>query len=274
MNIDNIENLEEMEIGSQALKDNNWTVIKRYRCKNSKGRYDYYALISCRICGHQELIKTSRMQSPKIVCKGCTDPVGQIFGCYKVLELDHIEQRRNRNISYYKVECIKCGRIYIKEFNKAQWKQYSRCKYCNSINGEFGLTTLLHDYRYSAKERNLEWKLTTSEFVSLVTSSCHYCGSEPSNRKLGNYVIEVNGIDRVDSSKGYVLNNCVPCCSKCNYMKLDLTREDFLEHISKIYNHNREGSTTIENVSEQSTSQANGDGNGKDPEVVMDQEIV
>mgnify|MGYP001576714000 CR=1 FL=1 len=41
--------------------------------------------------------------------------------------------------------------------------------------------------------------------------------------------------NRVDNSKGYVLNNCVPCCGNCNYIKRDKNHEEFLELISKIY---------------------------------------
>ena len=47
---------------------------------------------------------------------------------------------------------------------------------------------------------------------------------------------KVNGIDRIDSSKGYSLDNCVPCCPLCNRLKSDLDKNMFLEHISKIHN--------------------------------------
>ena len=55
-----------------------------------------------------------------------------------------------------------------------------------------------------------------------------------------------NGIDRIDSSKGYSVDNCVPCCAKCNYAKHDLSIDDFKNHIEKIYKHLfLESSTTI-----------------------------
>jgi hypothetical protein len=41
---------------------------------------------------------------------------------------------------------------------------------------------------------------------------CYYCKSQKEN--------EVNGIDRVDNSKGYTKDNCVSCCQFCNRMKL------------------------------------------------------
>lgn len=57
----------------------------------------------------------------------------------------------------------------------------------------------------------------------------------------------VNGIDRIDSSKGYSDDNCVSCCSMCNLMKNNYSVYDFLNHINKIssYQKEKEGSTTI-----------------------------
>jgi hypothetical protein len=45
-----------------------------------------------------------------------------------------------------------------------------------------------------------------------------------------------NGIDRVVPDKGYVYDNCVPCCKYCNRAKSDLTTEQFKNLIIKIYN--------------------------------------
>jgi hypothetical protein len=44
------------------------------------------------------------------------------------------------------------------------------------------------------------------------------------------------GIDRMDPKMGYVLNNVVPCCEQCNYLKNRYSFLDFLEIISRIYN--------------------------------------
>ena len=86
---------------------------------------------------------------------------------------------------------------------------------------------------------------------------------------LGNINTPVNGIDRLDSSKPYEVDNCVSCCSKCNYMKQDNTEQEFIDQIKKIYNNLiRQGSQTI---SQESTLQANGNGNG-DP--LNDEDIV
>lgn len=44
-----------------------------------------------------------------------------------------------------------------------------------------------------------------------------------------------NGIDRLDSSIGYVKTNVVSCCTKCNYAKHEMTIDEFKEWIKKIY---------------------------------------
>lgn len=85
---------------------------------------------------------------------------------------------------------------------------------------------------------------------------------------LGECSAHVNGIDRIDSSEGYTLTNVIPCCTKCNRMKLNYTTRDFIDHISKIYHFMKvKGSTTI---SKESTPQANGGGNGGSSETKSD----
>ena len=115
---------------------------------------------------------------------------------------------------------------------------------CNKCIASFDdpiLNRLKNTYKYNAKARNLLWELTDKQFYNLVTKECHYCGERSK---------QYNGIDRIDPSKGYTINNCVSCCSWCNTMKLDYSIEDFIHHITAIYNHiKKQGSTTIENTS-------------------------
>lgn len=81
--------------------------------------------------------------------------------------------------------------------------------------------------RKTAFCRNMDVLLTFEQYENLIKPNrCHYC--ENSLPMAG------GGIDRLDSSKGYIDGNCVPCCHICNQMKNDLTVQDFLSHISKI----------------------------------------
>lgn len=42
------------------------------------------------------------------------------------------------------------------------------------------------------------------------------------------YMTPANGVDRVDSSRGYDKENIVPCCKICNRSKSDMSESDFI----------------------------------------------
>jgi len=50
-----------------------------------------------------------------------------------------------------------------------------------------------------------------------------------------------NGIDRVDNAIGYLTDNCVACCKVCNRAKLQMSKNEFFDHIKKIYERNNLG---------------------------------
>ncbi len=91
--------------------------------------------------------------------------------------------------------------------------------------------------------RNKEWSLTFEEWCEIVQQDCHICGDAPTLRegkihmRIGTRV-PINGIDRIDSDRGYILGNVRSCCSVCNYMKNRLTEDQFFKHLQKIWRHN------------------------------------
>lgn len=96
------------------------------------------------------------------------------------------------------------------------------------------------DYKKGAKKRNIDFDLSKEEFLSLIKQKCYYCGDDPANIKRSQHnqmdFVIYNGIDRKDNNIGYILNNCLPCCSFCNFSKRDNTQEYFFNKINKIYN--------------------------------------
>jgi hypothetical protein len=105
-----------------------------------------------------------------------------------------------------------------------------------------GLSThaVYGDYRRSARNRGLEWTLTESEFDALIRKSCRYCGSPPSRQlkdKYANRITLINGIDRIDNSKGYVPGNVCACCKTCNYQKRAHTEDGFKKWVTDVYHH-------------------------------------
>lgn len=84
----------------------------------------------------------------------------------------------------------------------------------------------------TAKKRDLEFTLTVEETKDLFDADCFYCGDAPTPDVRG---LVRNGIDRVDSSKGYTKENTVTCCGPCNVAKSDKSQVEFLNRISRIY---------------------------------------
>jgi 5-methylcytosine-specific restriction endonuclease McrA len=106
------------------------------------------------------------------------------------------------------------------------------------------LGLVYRSYRASAGQRGYVFEITREDFKALASLPCHYCGVPPSNIKstaAGDYVYQ--GLDRVDNNRGYVLDNLVPCCTKCNLSKGTRTLERFLEYrerkLAAIMNHIR-----------------------------------
>jgi hypothetical protein len=98
---------------------------------------------------------------------------------------------------------------------------------------------ILHSYKQGAKKRNLDFKLTKSEFINLLYNDCFYCGSKPSNfikknRITGEEIHYFNGVDRVNNEIGYRLDNCVTCCKLCNHAKNNLSKREFIILAKKI----------------------------------------
>lgn len=107
-------------------------------------------------------------------------------------------------------------------------------------NGLAAMRKLLYVYKRNAKTRGYEWLLTDDEFYKMTTEPCHYCGSAPmqvakTQAASDDYIY--NGIDRMDSTKGYTPENCVPCCGICNRSKMDMSYQDFLAWVEKVHSH-------------------------------------
>lgn len=80
-------------------------------------------------------------------------------------------------------------------------------------------------YRKNAQRAGREFNLDRRLFEDLVTDVCFYCGDPPS---------PVNGVDRVDNTRGYTEDNVVSCCRECNSAKRNRTRVEFEQWARRI----------------------------------------
>lgn len=92
-----------------------------------------------------------------------------------------------------------------------------------------------HEKRFSSDFISLE------QFSELLYKNCYYCDKPPVIIIIKNSNYPYNSlsstVDRIDSSKGYELTNCLPCCLECNVMKNNLSYSDFIQHITNIHDH-------------------------------------
>jgi hypothetical protein len=110
--------------------------------------------------------------------------------------------------------CLECPKN-ICEHNKLR-------RHCRSCSPKSTFAKFLS----KVKSRKLLCSLSYDEWYSLTGRPCHYCGS-PTEA----------GIDRVDSNQDYTLENSVSCCNMCNFMKRTYSKESFLSHVRKIFEH-------------------------------------
>ncbi len=140
--------------------------------------------------------------------------------------------KKNKSIEYNNINedtkmCIECNTIVkLDEFIKNKCiKCYNNYKkYEENRKPQDPLIRHLSDYKSRTKDKNIEWNLTDEEARNYFNSKCNYCNT------LNNY----NGIDRIDSSKGYVKTNVVPCCKICNLMKGTKSVKEFIDTITYI----------------------------------------
>jgi hypothetical protein len=142
----------------------------------------------------------------------------------------------------FKIQCI-CKNIY---FPRAGDVLNNKSKSCGCKKAEFVSTanTLPEDtglvneiykrYKSNAKKRNLEFNFNKEEFRKFLFADCFYCGVNPLPGRIRKKdychkekILNYNGIDRIDSSKSYSIDNCVTCCKICNLAKQAMTIAEF-----------------------------------------------
>lgn len=167
------------------------------------------------------------LETGKSKCVSCLENANQSEKkCIQVRQTIHTAINKVQNTIHQ--ICVGCGKDFEKYMTR--YKRPSKlCKHCNENQKKQddkrkdrvrnyreerfeNIPQFFKDYVLSAKERGYSMDLQFDDFKVMVLSPCYYCKIQ----KEG----EVNGIDRVDNSKGYTKENCVACCQSCNRMKL------------------------------------------------------
>jgi hypothetical protein len=135
-------------------------------------------------------------------------------------------------LAHRKVELARSKKFYQEHTEEV--KLWSRKYYHEHKNdGEFLSQIKQHRmlphskfliYKNSAKSRGIPFELTFEQFMTFWQKPCYYCGNS----------IPTIGLDRVDNTKGYTMDNVVPCCKVCNRLKTSFPQDVFIEQCQKI----------------------------------------
>lgn len=99
------------------------------------------------------------------------------------------------------------------------------------------LSVLYNSYKMAAKKKGRKFDLSKDEFLALVSSDCHYCGASPGRRIKGYHNdsgLRWNGVDRIDNSLGYSLENCQAACWTCNRTRGAMDYNEFMSLVRTI----------------------------------------
>lgn len=127
-----------------------------------------------------------------------------------------------KNKSKYKRLGKKYRKIHKKEYEEynQRYRQDNKIRlskqkqvYKSTSEGKYTM------YRGNAKRRGIGFNLTMEQFKGFWKKPCYYTGEN----------INTIGIDRLDNSKGYMVNNCVSCCKQVNMMKGKMSKMDFIK---------------------------------------------
>ena len=167
-----------------------------------------------------------------------------------MLTIDSFANKRSKSGSIWNATCDCGNKIEVdsRHIRRAKQKGYNiscgKCEGATRISQTHpevaAFTHLYNMYKSNANRANRSFELDWDSFNFITSQNCVYCGTKPiqkcyNTNRSAFYLY--NGIDRVDSSKGYVFSNCVTSCGTCNVMKRDMNVDDFYKHLHKILSH-------------------------------------
>jgi hypothetical protein len=225
----------------------NMLVVIKFDHYSKKGTHTRAHWLCQCDCGNTNVVASDNLKSGGVKSCGCArhkQPKSFIdLSGLKFNRLLVINEAFVRNQAHYWNCKCDCGTEKI--INGSKLKN-GRTKSCGCLQfenrhrgySEATFNAIYSQYKSNARKRNLDFELDKNYFKKITQQNCFYCGAEPncirkSTSGNGDYIY--NGIDRLDSLRGYVIDNVVPCCPRCNEGKMDIPLNEFLDWIKRIY---------------------------------------
>ena len=169
---------------------------------------------------------------------------GDQFGRLTIISFSHSDKRWRR---HYLCRCV-CG---VEKTVQGTLLRSGNTKSCGCSSKEaarkrvlpHGIAArnqVLAGYRHKAKLEGRRFDLTIPQFEMVVKNPCFYCGAVSANickspHGTGDYAY--NGMDRINSDKGYTVNNVVAACRTCNFAKSNRSQGEFIRWIKSVHDY-------------------------------------
>lgn len=148
----------------------------------------------------------------------------------------------------YNAHCKDCRKIAYRKYYDLN-KEFIQQKNKNYYNENIEVVSKLHrDYRIrnstliklndhdrdrrierrfkkskiQAQKRKLSWNISLEDFRTLCEKDCFYCKNRLDNRLISTS----SALDRKDNTIGYEIENVLPSCATCNYLRGDILSID------------------------------------------------
>jgi 5-methylcytosine-specific restriction endonuclease McrA len=208
-------------------------------------------------CGNETVSSAGNLKAGHVKSCGCLnfiDITGERFGRLVAIEIAERKITSNGTRIFWLCKCD-CGNEKVVLGDSLRGGSTKSCgclhletnrkngeKYANKVRGtgNYVFNSIYNGYKNSASHRKIEFLLSKEQFSNFISGECHYCGAIFSNSRKDPVTGEsffYNGIDRVDSSKDYTVDNCVSCCKICNNAKMTMSEKEFLEWNERLFYH-------------------------------------
>lgn len=169
--------------------------------------------------------------------------LGAVIGNFTILAHNTTQQK-------YECRCI-CGKI-VNICTSALTRRQRSCGCLTKQTRanrviETGFLSLrkdlFHRCKKAAEKRSYEFNLSFEEFCKISLQNCKYCNLIPQpckikfSKGIDYSVYKHNGIDRMDNTIGYTMDNCVACCKTCNIAKGSMSLDDWRSWLSRVSTH-------------------------------------
>lgn len=183
--------------------------------------------------------------------------IGRKFGRWTVLSRGpdlQIPSRKHRKSGLPRWNCkCDCGNEYLVLGDQLRRGATSKCNLCRyksrRLNGKIS-SRLIHSLKWGARCRGIEFdeKVNRDFLITLIQKQDYKCALSGLQISFANSTYEQNhgmttaSLDRIDSSKPYLVNNVQWVHKDINKMKMNIPQPDFIRLCKVVakYNQRRE----------------------------------